>query len=276
MIGRGMGTWSVPAAPYAEREDAMRTTTSKKKLTEQAAELVEQVSPHVDAARERIVNDYLPAAQSMLADARDVAREVAQDAREAAQEAAANAEKSTRKSRKKAARRARAKAGELATKAGAAAPLAAPLAAKVADKVEPKPRRKKRFLLLAALVGAGAVAFKKLRGESGGTPYAARPESTPRPRAVPDPAVATTPTPPAPPETHFEPDPETPATDPSADALVDAGPGATTGETTDAGGAFLDEVIADGDEEPHKVTTPDHPAEVEDVSETPARHSRKR
>ena len=50
----------------------MRTKRAKKTLTDQAAELVEQVQPHVEAARERIVNDYLPAAQSMLADARDI------------------------------------------------------------------------------------------------------------------------------------------------------------------------------------------------------------
>jgi elongation factor P--beta-lysine ligase len=80
MIGRGMGT-----GPSREREDVMRTkSSSKKKLTDQAADLVEQVQPHVDAARDRIVNDYLPVAQSVLADARDAAREVAADARVAA------------------------------------------------------------------------------------------------------------------------------------------------------------------------------------------------
>jgi hypothetical protein len=237
----------------------MRTKrSSKKSLTDQAGELVEQVGPHVDAARERIVNDYLPVAQSVLADARDVAREVAHDAREAAQEAAANAEKSTRKRRRKAARKARARASEMAASAGARAPVAAPLADKVADRLEPKPKRRKRMLLLFGLVGVGAVVFKKIRSAttSGAPSYAPPP---PRPRPVPDPAAATTP--PAPPVQHFEPDPDAPA-DPAADAMADAGPGA---ETTDKGGSFFDEMVADADEHPHKVTTPDQPAETEDA-----------
>jgi hypothetical protein len=65
--------------------------------------------------------------------------------------------------------------------------------------------------------------------------------------------VATTPTPPAPAESHFEPDPA-------------AGP-------TDSGGAFLDEALADSGEEPREATTPDDPVEVEDASD--ARHARK-
>jgi hypothetical protein len=247
----------------------MRTKkTQRLGLADQAAEIVEQVTPHVEAARERIVNDYLPAAQSMLADAREVAREVAQDAREAAQEAAANAEKSTRKSRKEAARKARTKASELATRAAAAAPVAAPLANKVAEKVEPKPRRRKRFVLLLGILGAGAVVAKRLRSGSPAASY-----SPPRPAPTPRPApVATEPisessgssTPPAPPDMHFEPDP---VADAAAESLVDAGPGVAAEGTTDAGGAFLDEVAADADEQPHEVTTPDNPLEVEDVAE---------
>jgi hypothetical protein len=235
----------------------MRTrTSSKKSLTDQAAELVEQVGPHVEAARERIVNDYLPAAQSMLSDAAEVARDVAHDAREAAQDAAANAEKSTRKSRKKAAKRARA----MMDSAVAAAPEGLPLV----EKVKAKPKRRRRFLLLLAAAGAGAIVVKRLRGKvPAGTPYA-RPEPAPRPTPVPSPPVSNTP-----PETDFEPDPDAPA-DPVADALVDAGPGT---ETADQGGAFLDEMAADADEEPHPVTTPDHPAETEHLTE--ARHSRK-
>lgn len=230
----------------------MRTKNARKSLTDQAAELVDQVQPHVEAARERIVNDYLPAAQSALADAREIAREVAQETRDAAQEAATAAEKSTRKSRRRAARRARAKASDLATRTAEAAPFTAPVATKVAEKVEPRPRRGKRILLLVLAGGAAAVVVRRLRGAStAGTSYA--PTSAPRPSAVPDPAVATTPPPPAPAETHFEPDP-------------DAG-------TTDPAGASFDEVLADSDEAPHKVTTPEDPAEVETVSQ--ARHSRK-
>ena len=257
MIVNSMGTLTVPLRGSCEREDVMRTKKmSKKSLTDQASELVEQVSPHVEAARERIVNDYLPVAQTVLADARDAAREIAQDARVAAQEAAENAEKSTRKRRRKAAKKARAKAGKLAMSAGAAAPIAAPLATKVADKLEPKPKRKRKLLLLFGLVGAGSVVFKKLRGNSASTSY------TPpaRPRSVPDPAVASNPAP-TPPET-FDADPKAPsgaAGDAHGDALAGA-------ETTDKGGSFFDEMMADADEAPHKVTTPDQPVETEDVS----------
>jgi hypothetical protein len=226
----------------------MRTKTpSKKTLTEQANQLVDQVSPHVEAARERIVNDYLPAAQTALAEARDTAIEVAKDARQAAQEAAVSAEKSTRKSRKKAAKNAKAKASSMAT-AAAATPAAVAVAKKMGHEPE-KPKRGKRFVLLLALVGAGAVVFKKLRGQSP-APTTYTPPA--RPRSVPDP-VSTTP--PAPPEMHFEPD-----------GTTDAGPGTDVDGTTDAGGAFLDEVAADADEQPHPVTTPDQPADVQDVS----------
>jgi hypothetical protein len=267
MIGKRVGTVSVPLRCSREREDVMFTKTSRKKsLTDQATELVEQVSPHVEAARERIVNDYLPVAQSVLADARDVAREVAHDAREAAQQAAADAEKSTRKRRRKAARNARVKAGKMAVSAGEAAPVAAPLANMVAEKVEPKPRRRKRkMLLLFGLIGVGTVVFKRLRGQTTSSPSYVPPPPRPRPAPVPDPAAATTP--PAPAAEHFEPDPDAPA-DVVADAVTDAGPGA---ETVDKGGSFFDEMMADADEHPHKVTTPDQPAETENVSQTKGR-----
>jgi hypothetical protein len=261
MIGKGLGTGGLPAE-RTRGEDVMRTRTpSKKSLTDQASDLVEQVTPHVEAARERVVNDYLPVAQSMLADARDTAREVAKDARAAAGEAAANAEKSTRKTRKKAAKRARAKAGKMAAAAAAAAPVAAPLAEKLSDKIDPKPKRRKRFLLLAVLAGAGAVVMKKMRGGSpAGSSY-----TPPRPAPAPRPASTT---PVSSTSGGGSPSEET------SSATTDAGPGAVADGTTEAGGAFLDEVAADADERPHPVTTPDQPAETEDVSD--ARHARKR
>lgn len=259
----------------------MRTkSSSKKKLTDQAAELVEQVQPHVDAARDRIVNDYLPVAQSVLADARDAAREVAADARDAAHEVAVNAEKSTRKSRKRAARNARAKASKTtsrateAAKGAAAAVAAAPVGAAVMSKVrpEPKPKGKKRFVLFLGLVGLGAVVFKKLRSdEAVPSSYAPpRPASTPPGGAMtPKPAAA-----PVPPTMGLdtEPDPPVSPATVAADDVTDAGPGGEADTASfdappaDKGGSFFDEVMADAAEEPHPVTTPDDPAEVEDVS----------
>jgi hypothetical protein len=227
--------------------------STRKSLTDQAAELVEQVTPHVEAARERLVNDYLPVAQTMLADARDSARDVAQDARSAAQEAAANAEKSTRKSRKKAAKKARAKVGRMAAATAAAVPLAAPLAEKAAAKVEPKRGRKKRALVLLGLVGLGAFVAKKLRGSGApsGTPSytpPARPVPTPRPAPVADPLTSAS-NPPASSTSGLSLDPDAP------DATVDRG------------GAFLDEAVSDASDEPHDATTPDAPLSAEDVSD---------
>jgi len=217
----------------------MRTKTPPRKtLTDQASELVEQVSPHVEAARDRLVNEYLPVAQTVLAEARDAAREVAQDARVAAQEAAAKAEKSTRKSRKKAAKRAKSRARDLA-----AAAAATPAAVAVANKIRPessKPKRGKRFLLLAVLAGAGALLFKRLRGGS-------------------QPTTSYTPPRPAP-----APVPSTPAATPTATTT-----GGGMGSTTDAGAASPDEALADAAEEPHEVTTPDQPADIEDVTTSP-------
>jgi hypothetical protein len=224
--------------------------STKKTLTDQAAELVEQVTPHVEAARERLVNDYLPVAQSMLADARDTARDVALDARDAAQEAAAHAEKSTRKSRKKAAKKARSKAAQMAAAAAAAAPMTAPLADKVAEKVEPKRGRKKRVLVLLGLAGLAAFVAKKLSGSGASTSSytpPSRPVPSPRPAPVADPLTKA-------------------STPPVATSGLQADP-AEPDSTVDRGGAFLDEAVADASEEPHKVTTPDQPASVEDVSD---------
>jgi len=231
-------------------------TPPKKTLTDQAAEFVEQVTPHVEAARERIVNEYLPVAQTVLTEAREAAIEVAKDARQAAQEAAANAEKSTRKSRRRAAKKAKAKA-----RGAAAAVAATPAAAAVVHKVRPesaKPKRRKRFLLLLALVGAGAAVFKKLRGDRAAMPSYTRPYAAPAPTAGSTGSTTAS-------DVHVEPDSDL-AADAMTDAMTDAGPGTQVEGTTDAGGAFLDEVAADADEEPHPVTTPDHPADVEDVS----------
>jgi hypothetical protein len=229
--------------------------STKKSLTDQAAELVEQVTPHVEAARERIVNDYLPVAQSLLADARDTARDAAQDARAAAQQAAADAEKSTRKSRKKAAKKARSKTVQMAAAAAAAAPVTAPLADRVTAKMEPKRGRKKRVLVLLGLAGLGAFVAKKMRGSGASTPSytpsytpPSRPVPSPRPAPVADPLTKAS-TPPAAPTEPIMSDPDAPA------------------ETVDRGGAFLDEAVADAAEEPQKVTTPDQPASVEDVAD---------
>jgi len=219
-------------------------TAMKKSLTEQASGLVDQVTPYVEAARDRIVEDYLPAAQSMLADATVTAKEVALEARDAAQEAAVRAEKSTRKSRRRAAKKARAKARELVDTAVAAAPENTPLV----SKAQRKPRRKRTMLALLVVAGVGAILVKRLRGQSpAATSY------TP-PRPVPEPRPASQPTSTMPPETSFDDDSTT-------DTLV-----AGAGGSVDAGGAFLDDAVADAEEQPHEVTTPDEPLEVQDVS----------
>jgi hypothetical protein len=245
----------------------MRTKSSKKKsLVDQAADLVEQATPHVEAARERVVNEYLPLAQSVLADAREAAREVAADAKEAAVEA----EKATRKRRKKAKAQAKARARSIVDTAVEAAPAGMPMV----DRAKSKPRRKKRMLLFLAVVGAGAIVIKRLREGATAGPSYTPPAPPPRPSS----------TPPAPPDTHFEPDPVAeaaaidsepaaggdpltdPVTDPVTDDVTDAGPGAEV-PPADRGGSFFDEVLADADEHPHRVTTPDRPATTEDVSD---------
>src|SRR4051795_13673941 len=182
MIEPSMGTGTLPLHHFPDREDVMRTSSmSKKALTDQASDLVEQVTPHVEAARERLANDYLPMAQEVLADARDAAMDVAKEARDLTVEAAANAEKSTRKSRRQAAKAARAKTRKLMVAAAAAAPVAAPLADKVADRIEPKPKRGKRLLLLLALAGVGAFVPKKVRSGPSSPPAYQPPRPAPAP-----------------------------------------------------------------------------------------------
>jgi hypothetical protein len=226
------------------------SSMSKKALTDQASDLVEQVTPHVEAARERLVNDYLPMAQEVLADARDAAMEVAKSTRDLTVEAAMTAEKSTRKSRREAAKAARARTHKLMVAAAAAAPVAAPLADKVADRIEPKPKRGKRVLLLLVLAGVGAFVARKVRG---GTSSSTTSYQPPRPAPAHSGGSATSASMPV---------ASTPPAGPADTIQPDA--------PADEGGAFLDEALADAVEEPHKVTTPDQPLEVTEVDGGPA------
>lgn len=245
MIGERMGTGTT-LLTAREREDAMRTKTpAGKKLVDHANDLVEQAAPRVEAARDRFVNDYLPVAQVALADAGHTAREVAKDAREAA----VKAEKSTRRNRRRAAKHAKAKARELAA-AAAATPAAVALAEKAHPGSKDKPSRTKRALVLLGLLGIGAAIVKRLRGSSSPV-YTPPAQPSPRPTPVADPLTTSS----APPG--------------SSDQGLAVDPDAPGGESADKGGSFFDDAIADSEDQPHRSSTPDQPADRVDVSDVP-------
>ena len=171
------------------------------------ADARDQAAPYVESAREKFVKEVVPAVQQAVSDAKDQAAPVLEEAK---------------------------RRGSLAADAVKGEPPA-------------KKGGKKKWFLLAALAGAGAFVFKKVKGgdESANwqTSYA------------PKPAPAAPPAPPS---------PSAPmAGSHTADAAVDS-PSTNAGDPT---GANPGETLADASEEPHPVTTPDAPAEDVDVTE---------
>lgn len=217
-------------AVSGNQEDGADMSLRKRKKTQldqaldqargRASELVERAAPHVEQARDRLVEDYLPAAQDAVSTARETARETMKDTVLPAAAAAM------------------AQAGEKLTDLG--------------EQTGRKPKRSrfKKLLAAAGVVGIGAAVAKALKGRQGGsTAY------TP----VPSPA----PTPASPPPTPPTPDPEAPmAMTPQESAFE---PAAAEAPADEAGSGF-DEALADEQEHPHAVTTPDDPAETVEVS----------
>lgn len=157
-------------------------------------ELVDTAAPHVDAARDKVVNDVIPALQTAAQDA-------AETAREQAGPAAAEAKRRGRAAR----------------------------AALKGEEPQKKGGKLKKLLLLGGLAGAAAFAAKKFGGGSDEQPW----QSSYTPKHT-QPAAAPAPT-----------------------------------ETDDAGGGTPGEVLADSQDEPHRSSTPDAPAEVNEIDAQP-------
>jgi hypothetical protein len=198
-----------PRLADAKEQIAPKLADAKDQIAPKLAGAKEQAAPYVETARDRFVNDVVPAVQQAVSDAKDQAGPAFEEAK---------------------------RRGTLAADA-----------LKGEEMEKKKGGKKRKFLFFAALAGAGAFVFKKLKGgdESANwqTSYA------------PSPAPAAPPAPPSPAApmagSHVA---DTPADD---SATADGDPtGANPGET-----------IADASEEPHPVTTPDAPAEDVDVSE---------
>jgi hypothetical protein len=160
---------------------APRLADAREQLAPRIADARDQLGPVVadarDKAKDKIVNEYLPLAQSAVAEMRENASPVTDEAKRRGVAAAA------------------ALKGE-----------------------DPEPRHrshKLRNLALLGVLGAAAVALKKLRGGAAATPSW---------------------------QSSYVP------------------PAAPTGD--DSAGSTPDEAIADSDDAPHPVSTPDDPAEV--------------
>jgi hypothetical protein len=181
---------------------------AKDQLAPRIAEARDQAAPYVESAREKFVKDVVPAVQQAVSDAKDQAGPVVEEAK---------------------------RRGSLAADALKGEP------------VKKKGGKKKKFFLFAALAGAGAFVFKKLRGgDSEATNW--------QTSYAPKPAPAAPPAPPSP----SAPMAGSHAADTPVDSSTSAG---------DPTGANPGETLADATEEPHPVTTPDAPAEDVDVAE---------
>jgi vacuolar-type H+-ATPase subunit H len=198
-----------PRLSDAKDQIAPRIADAKDTLGPKIAEARDQATPYVESARDRFVNEVVPAVQQAVSDAKDQAGPVVEEAKRRSS-LAADAIK-----------------GEPVKKKGG----------------------KKKWFLFAAIAGAGAFVFKKLRG---GQDESANWQTSYAPKPAPA-------APPAPPS------PSAPmAGSHAADTAVDDA--ATS--AGDATGANPGEALSDATEAPHPVTTPDAPAEDVDVSDT--------
>jgi hypothetical protein len=254
----------------------------KKSLMDRAHDYVDQLSdqltetviPQLESAWEQAVDKAGPA----LSDARDKATPLIAEGRALAAEkasvgAALAAEKAT-EAREKAAPLLAEYRASAAEQASAVAALAAERAASGRDVaiakanelrgVEPEPKggKLKKVLLLGGLLAIGGVVFSKLKGKDESANW----QSTYVPPAPPKPA------PPAAPVT-----PATTSVDPNSDPLNDpieevTGDDVVTVDppaTDDTGGGAPGEAISDSVEEAHDATTPDEPAEIIDIEDSP-------
>lgn len=186
-----------PHLEQARDELSPRIEQAREQLAPMLAEAREKAAPAVAEARERFVNDVVPTVKAALEEAREQATPYAEEA----------------------ARRGRAAAAALAGE-------------------EPAPRKggKSKWLLLGGLVAAGAVVWKRLMGDQGGSAWQS--SYTPPP--------APTPTSPAGAGGHV------------SDVAVDS-----PSQVNDEAGATPGEAVADAAEAgPGTVTTPDTPVDV--------------
>ncbi|MCW2818266.1 MAG: hypothetical protein JWR42_1053 [Marmoricola sp.] len=208
---------AVVAPRLADARDAVapRLSEARDAVAPRLSDARDAVAPHAASARDRIVEAVGPTVSSVYGSAKESAVEAADEAK---------------------------RRGVLAT---------------AALKGEPVKKKSggKKWLLLAALAGAGAFAAKKLTGGSDADNWQS--SYTPTPSAAPS-STTSPAAPPAPPS------PSAPAGGADvADTQVDLG---RIG-TNDAAGATPGETVADSTEAPHPVTTPDDPAQSVDVSD---------
>jgi hypothetical protein len=258
---------------------------------DQATDLIERMAPHLEHARDRLADDYLPAASGTVAGAVAGAREAVPVVQDAASEAARRTAKNyrsvvrpaaqdayeyTRDVRVPAAREAWHEARDKAVPAAQAALLAAQERAreKAAEVQAGLPGQKKKsskgkkLLIALGVVGLGAGVAKLVQG---------RQRDRTLPYVPPTPATRTTSA-----EAAAHPGAASTAGSASAaaasaaaeqealgsrpdilDGGVPAGPQVSGG--TDAGGSGPGEALSDEHDGPHPVTTPDTPADSETV-----------
>jgi hypothetical protein len=212
--------------------------TKSKKMREHAGELVDMIAPHVENAREKAgpaLSDAREKAAPYLAEARGKAAPYLSDARDRFSSdvmpvitaALAAAGDATEDVRDEAKRRG------LATAAALKGEVEAPK----------KTHKLRNLLILLGLGGLAAAVAKKLSGREAETAWQS--SYTPPPAPSSPSHVDDTPT---------------------ATAAAAAAGATLAGTGDDEAAAAPDEAVADAEDEPHAVTTPDDPAEELDVT----------
>ncbi|HEY3015895.1 MAG TPA: hypothetical protein VGJ41_12335 [Nocardioides sp.] len=209
----------------------------KKTFMDQATDFAESLLPTIESAVETAREKAGP----MIQDARDRAVPLIHEARESAAPLIAQG-------RSIAAEKAAAAAAVAAERAAAGRDLAAAHLAEInAEEPKRKTHRLRKLMLVGAVAGLGALAYKKVKTNDGWqSSYAPEPP----------------PAPPTPPSNKPSPAASAPAA-PTVEAVIPE-------EPDDAAAASPDEALADAASGPHAATDPDHPAEVVALTDTPA------
>jgi hypothetical protein len=208
----------------------------KKTLLDRAQEYVEQVADTVIPQVQSALEDAAEKAGPAIADAREKARPLMEEGKTRAAEAAT------------------AGAAIAAAKAHAGREMAATKVNELRG-VEPEPEgggKLKKLLVVTGLLAIGGVIFSKLRSKDESANWQS--SYTPAPPPKPTVGDATIPT-----------EKASPAATPGS-ASASAGTGSTS---DDIGGGDPGEALSDLAEEPHPATTPEAPAEVVEIDDSP-------
>jgi len=216
-----------------EREERVMRLRKKKTFMDQATDFAESLLPTLETAAHTAREKAGP----LIQDARDRAVPLLNEARE-------NAAPLLAQGRSLAAEKAAQASAIAAERAATGRDLAQARLAELNGEAPKKRHRLRKLVLLGAVAGLGAVAYKKVNGDDG---WQASYAPEPPPAAPPKPSSSSS-------SSTAAPAVSTPAA-PTVEAVIPT-------PADDAAGASPDEAMSDAVETPHEATDPDHPADV--------------